>query len=116
MRIVVTSFFAGAFRFLIRETIIVVSREIEFDLRQDFWAHIQKLPLRYYQNTTTGNLMSHATNDINAVRSFIGPAVMYSVDTVTRISFAITLMFLLSPSLTLLSLLPCRFFYVVYKS
>jgi len=116
LMIIATSFFAGVFRFLIRETIIVVSREIEYDLRQDFWAHIQKLPLRYYQNTTTGNLMAHATNDINAVRMFIGPAVMYSSDTFTRFAFAITLMISLSPQLTLFSLIPLPFLsYVVYK-
>lgn len=114
--IIATSFFAGVFRFLIRQTIIVVSREIEYDLRQDFWAHIQKLPLKYYQNTTTGNLMSHATNDINAVRTFIGPAVMYSSDTFTRFAFAISLMISLSPMLTLFSLIPLPFLsYVVYK-
>ena len=114
--IIATSFFAGFFRFLIRETIIVVSREIEYDLRQDFWAHIQKLPLKYYQNTTTGNLMAHATNDINAVRTFIGPAVMYSTDTTTRFIYAIALMISLSPQLTLLSLIPLPFLsYVVYK-
>lgn len=116
LMIIGASFFAGVFRFLIRETIIVVSREIEYDLRQDFWAHIQKLPLRYYQNTTTGNLMAHATNDINAVRMFIGPAVMYSTDTFTRFVYAIFLMISLSPSLTLFSLIPLPFLsYVVYK-
>jgi ABC-type multidrug transport system, ATPase and permease components len=110
------SFFAGVFRFLIRETIIVVSREIEYDLRQDFWSHIQKLPLKYYQNTTTGNLMAHATNDINAVRTFIGPAVMYSTDTFTRFAFAISIMISLSPQLTLFSLIPLPLLsYVVYK-
>jgi ATP-binding cassette subfamily B protein len=116
MWIVFASFFAGLFRFLIRETIIVVSREIEYDLRQDFWAHIQKLPLRYYQNTATGDLMAHATNDINMVRSFIGPAVMYSTDTFTRFVYAISLMISLSPMLTLYSLIPLPFLsYVVYK-
>ncbi len=69
--IAVTSLLSGIFRFFIRQTIIVVSREIEYDLRFDFWQKIQKLPLRYFQNNSTGNVMAHATNDINAVRMFI---------------------------------------------
>jgi len=97
--IVGASIFAGFFRFLIRETIIVVSREIEFDLRQDFWEHIQKLPLRYFQNNSTGNIMAHATNDINSVRTFLGPAVMYSADTLTRLIIVITIMLSLNFSL-----------------
>lgn len=104
--IVLSSLFAGIFRFLIRQTIIVVSREIEFDLRNDFWSHIQKLPLRYFQNNSTGNIMSHATNDINAVRNFIGPAVMYSIDTGIRLLIVVTIMISLDWSLTLFALLP----------
>ncbi|MGQ9798444.1 MAG: ABC transporter ATP-binding protein [Ignavibacterium sp.] len=104
--IVLSSLFAGIFRFLIRQTIIVVSREIEFDLRNDFWSHIQKLPLRYFQNNSTGIIMSHATNDINAVRNFIGPAVMYSIDTGIRLLIVVTIMLLLDWSLTLFALLP----------
>ena len=104
--IVGTALFAGFFRFLIRETIIVVSREIEFDLRRDFWAHIQRLPLRYFQNNSTGNVMAHATNDINAVRTFLGPAVMYSADTLTRLIMVLVLMLLLNTELTIYTLLP----------
>lgn len=114
--IVAASIFAGVFRFLIRETIIVVSREIEFDLRQDFWEHIQQLPLRYFQNNSTGNIMAHATNDINAVRSFLGPAVMYSVDTGVRLVIVISIMLSLNLTLTLLTLIPLPFIsYLVYK-
>ncbi len=114
--IVGVSLFAGIFRFLIRETIIVVSREIEFDLRGDFWKHIQKLPLRYFQNNSTGNIMAHATNDINAVRSFLGPSVMYSIDTAIRLTIVIAIMFSLNVSLTIYSLLPLPFLSIlVYK-
>ncbi len=109
LMIVGASLFAGIFRFLIRETIIVVSREIEFDLRKDFWVHIQKLPLRYFQNTSTGNIMAHATNDINAVRMFLGPAVMYSTDTLIRLVIVLTIMILLNVELTIYSLLPLPF-------
>ncbi len=104
--IVSTSLVAGIFRFLIRQTIIVVSREIEYDLRGDFWQHIQKLPLRYFQNNSTGNIMAHATNDINAVRSFVGPAAMYSIDTGIRILIVVAIMMSIDFSLTILALLP----------
>jgi len=109
LMIVGASLFAGIFRFLIRQSIIVVSREIEYDLRKDFWSHIQKLPLRYFQNTATGNIMAHATNDINAVRMFLGPSVMYSVDTVTRLSIVLVIMLLLNVELTLYALIPLPF-------
>jgi len=116
LMIVGASLFAGIFRFMIRQTIIVVSREIEFDLRGDFWKHIQRLPLRYLQNTSTGIIMAHATNDINAVRMFIGPAVMYSIDTSIRLIMVLILMLSLNTSLTLLALLPLPLLSIlVYK-
>ena len=114
--IVGTSVIAGIFRYLIRQTIIVVSREIEYDLRGDFWEHIQKLPLRYFQNNSTGNIMSHATNDINAVRMFIGPAVMYSIDTSIRLIIVVTIMISINFSLTIYALLPLPILsYGVYR-
>ncbi|MDP4116514.1 MAG: ABC transporter ATP-binding protein [Bacteroidota bacterium] len=114
--IVVTSLISGIFRYLIRQTIIVVSREIEYDLRQDFWKHIQLLPMRYFQNNSTGNIMAHATNDINAVRQFIGPAVMYSIDTGIRLVIVVGIMVSLNLSLTVYSLLPLPFLsYAVYR-
>jgi ATP-binding cassette subfamily B protein len=114
--IVGVSIIAGIFRYLIRQTIIVVSREIEYDLRGDFWGHIQRLPLKYFQNNSTGNLMSHATNDINAVRMFLGPAVMYSIDTSIRLIIVISIMISLNFALTIYSLLPLPFLsYIVYK-
>ncbi|MBK7499378.1 MAG: ABC transporter ATP-binding protein [Ignavibacteriales bacterium] len=114
--IVGTSIVAGVFRYLIRQTIIVVSREIEYDLRGDFWEHIQKLPLKYFQNNSTGNIMSHATNDINAVRGFIGPAVMYSIDTVIRLVIVVAIMISLNFSLTIYALLPLPILsYGVYR-
>lgn len=114
--IVGTSLVGGIFRYLIRQTIIVVSREIEYDLRGDFWSHIQKLPLRYFQNNSTGNIMSHATNDINAVRSFIGPAVMYSIDTSIRLTIVVIIMMSMNFNLTILALLPLPILsYGVYK-
>jgi ATP-binding cassette subfamily B protein len=114
--IVAAALIAGVFRFLIRQTIIVVSREIEYDLRQDFWAHIQKLPYRYFQNNSTGNIMAHATNDISAVRMYVGPAIMYSVDTISKFLIIIAIIVSISPLLTLYTLLPLPFLsYFVYK-
>jgi ATP-binding cassette, subfamily B, multidrug efflux pump len=116
LMIMLTSLFAGVFRFFIRQKIIVVSREIEYDLRHNFWKHIQLLPLRYFQNNSTGNIMAHATNDINAVRMFIGPAVMYSIDTSIALIIIIPILISLNLSLTIYSLLPLPFLsYAVYR-
>ncbi|GAB4152466.1 MAG: ABC transporter ATP-binding protein [Ignavibacteriales bacterium] len=104
--IIGTAMVAGVFRFLIRQTIIVASREIEYDLRQDFWAHIQKLPLRFFQNNSTGNIMAHATSDISAVRMFVGPSIMYSTDTGLRFLLVLPMMLWMSASLTFYALLP----------
>ncbi len=106
LMIVGVTFISGVFRFLIRQTIIVTSRKIEFDLRNDLWEHLQKLSLRFYQNTKTGDIMAHATNDINAVRNFVGPAVMYSIDTFTLFVFTLALMISIDLKLSLLSLIP----------
>ncbi len=107
---------SGIFRFLIRETIIVTSRKIEYDLRNDFWAHLLKLPLRFFQNNSTGNIMAHATNDINAVRMYIGPVVMYSVDTVVKFALIISIMLSIDPVLTFYALLPLPLLsFFVYK-
>lgn len=117
--IVAATLISGIFRYLIRQTIIVVSREIEYDLRQDFWEHIQKLPLRFFQNNSTGNIMSHATNDINAVRMYVGPAVMYSIDNGTLFVMVLGLMIALNLELTLYTLIPLPFLsflvYIVMK-
>ena len=71
----------GVCRFLMRRIIIGVSREFEYDLRNDFFAHLQRLSLSYFQAHRTGDLMSRATNDLNAVRMMAGPAIMYSATT-----------------------------------
>ncbi len=107
---------SGFFRYMIRQTIIVVSRIIEFDLRQDFWRHLLKLSHRYFQNTSTGNIMAHATNDIAAVRSYVGPAVMYSIDTAIKFLIVITIMLSINPLLTAIILLPLPILsFFVYK-
>lgn len=107
---------SGIFRYMIRQTIIVVSRKIEFDIRQDFWTHLLKLSHRYFQNTSTGNIMAHATNDISAVRMYVGPAVMYSIDTSVKFIIVIIVMLSISPILTVYTLIPLPILsYFVYK-
>lgn len=107
---------SGFFRYMIRQTIIVVSRKIEFDLRQDFWTHLLKLSHRYFQNTSTGDIMAHATNDIAAVRMYVGPAIMYSIDTALKFIIVISIMISINPALTLTILLPLPILsFFVYK-
>ena len=104
--IVGLSLLAGVFMYFTRQTIIVVSRHIEFDLRNDFLRHLQKLPLKYFQNTPTGDLMAHATNDISAVRNVVGPGIMYPSDTIMTFTMVLVMMFLSNWELTLYALLP----------
>ncbi|HEV8538932.1 MAG TPA: ABC transporter ATP-binding protein [Bacteroidota bacterium] len=114
--VVCFSLIAGIFTFLTRQTIIVASRHIEFDLRNDFLSHIQKLSLSYFQNTPTGDLMAHATNDIGAVRNAVGPGIMYPSDTIVTFTMTLTLMLWTDWRLTLLALIPLPIVsYVVYK-
>ena len=103
------SLLVGCFRFLMRRIIIGVSREIEYDLRNDFFAHLQRLPLGYFQANRTGDLMSRATNDLSAVRMMVGPAIMYSVSTGLIFVVATVLMLSIDVRLTLIALIPLPF-------
>jgi ATP-binding cassette subfamily B protein len=110
------SLVSGVFTFLTRQTIIVMSRRIEFDLRNDFLAHLQRLPLSFYQNTPTGDLMAHATNDIGAVRNTLGPGIMYPTDTLMTFTMVLAIMFNTDWQLTLLALVPMPFVsFAVYR-
>jgi ATP-binding cassette subfamily B multidrug efflux pump len=107
---------AGFFTFLTRQTIIVVSRHIEYDLRNDFLKHIQKLSHSYFQNMPTGDLMAHATNDISAVRNCLGPGIMYPTDTLMTFTMVLAMMMYKDWHLTLLALIPLPFVsYAVYR-
>ena len=106
----------GACRFQMRRIIIGASREIECALRSDFFAHLQRLPLVYFQQHRTGDLMSRATNDLSAVRMMVGPAVMYSATTSIVLVAAVTLMVSISPRLTLFALLPLPVVSVLVKA
>ena|SRR5688572_10397510 len=96
----------GVFRFFMRRIMIGVSRRIEVDMRADFLRHLQSLSPSFYHRHRTGDLMALATNDLNAVRTLVGPAVMYSMNTVVIGSLTITLMAILSWRLTLAVLAP----------
>ncbi|MCK5571198.1 MAG: ABC transporter ATP-binding protein, partial [Bacteroidetes bacterium] len=100
------SLIAGFFTFLTRQTIIVVSRHIEFDLRSDFLVHLQRLSLSYFQNTPTGDLMAHATNDISSVRNAMGPGIMYPTVTFMIFFMVISVMLYTDWQLTLMALVP----------
>src|SRR5918998_3539450 len=96
----------GVFRYFMRRIIIGASRDIEYDVRNRFFERLQQMPLAYYQARRTGDLMSRATNDLNAVRMMIGPAIMYSSNTMLVFVVAIGIMLTLDPMLTLVALLP----------
>jgi ATP-binding cassette, subfamily B, multidrug efflux pump len=96
----------GYFRYQMRRIIISASRGFEYDLRNDFFAHLERLPLGYFQANRTGDLMSRATNDLSAVRMMVGPAVMYLANTLVTAVVSLSLMFALDARLTLMALIP----------
>jgi ATP-binding cassette subfamily B protein len=95
----------GVFLFAQRRLLINMSRDIEYDLRGDFYAHLQKLPFEFYQTHRTGDLMARATNDLSAVRMIVGPALMYSMNTVFAMALIVPLMGSVSWRLTMLAFL-----------
>lgn len=105
----------ATFRYLMRRIIIGVSRQIEYDLRNDFFARLQLFPLSYFQSRRTGDLMSRATNDLNAVRMTVGPAIMYSANTIILFFAAISLMLSIDLRLTLVALIPLPFVSVAVR-
>jgi ATP-binding cassette subfamily B protein len=96
----------GIFQFLTRWIVIGISREVEFDLRNDFFQHLESLSYSYYQRTRTGDIMARATNDLNAVRMLLGPAIMYSANTIVFTAGALAFMLAISPKLTFYAFLP----------
>jgi ATP-binding cassette subfamily B protein len=96
----------GIFQFLTRWIVIGISRDIEFDLRNDLFRHLESLSYSFYQRTRTGDIMARATNDLNAVRMLLGPAIMYTANTLVFTAGALIFMFQISPRLTLYAFLP----------
>jgi ATP-binding cassette, subfamily B, multidrug efflux pump len=95
----------GLFLFLQRWFIIADSRRIEYEMRNDFYAHLQRLPVRYYQEQRTGDLMSRATNDLSSVRMLIGPAVMHTASSLIVVTGAFIMMMRIDRTMALLSLI-----------
>ena len=97
---------AGIFTFLMRQTIITVSRHIEFDLKNEIYNQYQKLSLNFYKKNRTGDLMNRITEDVNRVRMYTGPAIMYSLNMITLFVVALIYMFNRAPSLAFYTILP----------
>jgi len=104
--VVLVAVMEGIFLFLMRRSMIVASREIENDFRNDFFEKLLALHPAYYQSTPTGDIMARATNDLSAVRSVLGPGIAYSINTITAFLFVIPMMVYISPRLALFALLP----------
>ena len=96
----------GVFLFLQRQTIIVMSRLIEYDLKNDIYVHYQKLPLAFYRKNNTGDLMNRISEDVSHVRMYLGPAIMYTINMVGTAVLVIAYMLTINVRLTLFALLP----------
>src|SRR5580700_4811965 len=104
--LVAISIVKGVFLYAQRWILIGISREIEFDIRNDLFRHLEKQDSGFYQRYRTGDVMARMTNDLNAVRNLLGPALMYSANTVFFTLFALPFLLHLSPWLTLVALAP----------
>ena len=104
--IVGAAILSGLFTFTMRQTIINVSRFIEFDLKNEIYQHYQRLSLNFYKNNRTGDLMNRISEDVSKVRMYFGPALMYSINTVSLFVIVISYMISVAPTLTLYALAP----------
>lgn len=111
-----TAIIAGILTFFMRQTIINVSRYIEFDLKNEIYQHYQKLSLNFYKKNRTGDLMNRISEDVGKVRVYAGPAIMYSFNTITLFVVALLFMFKQAPTLTLYTLIPLPILsIIIYK-
>lgn len=107
---------SGGFTFTMRQTIINVSRFIEFDLKNEIYQHYQKLSLNFYKQNRTGDLMNRISEDVSKVRMYFGPAIMYSINTVALFVIVISYMVSVAPMLTLYALAPLPFLsFAIYR-
>lgn len=115
---IVLSILKGFFLFLTRQTIIIVSRYIEYDLKNEIYAHYQRLPLSFYKKNSTGDLMNRVSEDVSKVRMYLGPGIMYTVNLVVLSTMVISFMISTNPILTLYALisLPVMSLLVYYVS
>jgi len=96
----------GLFLFFMRQTLILMSRHIEFDMKNEIYAHYQELSLGFYRRNNTGDLMNRATEDVNRVRMYVGPAIMYAINTLVLFVLIISSMYAVNPRLATYCLLP----------
>lgn len=116
LAIIITSLIRGVFMFFMRQTLIVMSRKIEYDLKNDVYAHYQKLSTSFYKRNNTGDLMSRITEDVSRVRMYLGPAIMYFINLVTLFAMIIFTMFKINAYLSFIVLLPLPILsYSIYK-
>ena len=104
--ILISALLRGVFMFFMRQTIIVMSRHIEYDLKNEVFEHYQSLPLSFYRRNNTGDLMNRISEDVSKVRMYIGPAIMYGITLFTLFIMVIPFMFSINYKLTLYSLIP----------
>ena len=104
--VIATTMIAGFLTFLMRQTLIVMSRHIEFDLKNEVFRQYENLSQSFYKQNRTGDLMNRISEDVGKVRMYVGPAVMYTINTFIRFTIVIVYMYNVSPTLTLYTLLP----------
>jgi ATP-binding cassette subfamily B multidrug efflux pump len=109
LRLLAVAIVAAVALYLTRQIIIGASREIEFDLRNDLFSHLESQPPEFFQRHRTGDIMARSTNDLNAVRQLLGPAIMYSANTIVFTAAALPFMLRISPRLTMFAFLPLPF-------
>ena len=114
--IIAAAIIAGVLTFLMRQTLIVMSRHVEFDLKNEVFQHYEVLDQNFYKRNRTGDLMSRISEDVGKVRMYVGPAVMYTINTFIRFAIVIIYMFNVSPKLTLYTLLPLPILaFIIFK-
>jgi ATP-binding cassette subfamily B multidrug efflux pump len=114
--IIATTIISGFFTFLMRQTLIVMSRYVEFDLKNEIYAHYQTLSQNFFKQNRTGDLMNRITEDVGKVRMYVGPAIMYTINTFIRFVIVIVYMTNVSPKLTFYSLIPMPLLsYLIFK-
>ena len=114
--IIATTIIAGFLTFLMRQTLIVMSRHIEFDLKNEVFRQYENLSQNFYKQNRTGDLMNRISEDVGKVRMYVGPAVMYTINTFIRFAIVIIYMYDVSPRLTLYTLLPLPILsYAIFK-
>jgi ATP-binding cassette subfamily B protein len=116
LMIIGSAILAGVFTFIMRQMLINVSRFIEFDLKNEIYNKYQTLSFDFYKNNRTGDLMNRISEDVSKVRMYIGPAIMYTINTIALFTIVITYMINVAPKLTMYTLIPLPVLsYIIYK-